>query len=756
MEKFMYQLIFQRLTVLLVIILLFTNHVFGKCTRITIVVNHDKFSSVEKAAISEKEVNWWDSNLADDRACTESFAATELARYLQSCQSIPGVDNIRYADTDRLPESGDVFVIGSRKSNQLIEKLFLSHHIEGDYMFKTDQSLRINAFADNKRIITVIEGGDRVGSLYGIYAYLEQLGFRFYGLGEQGTVSPENLSKLPSKMNIIQNPSFLLRGFFHIDDYNRLEHSRSYDDAIHEVYYWMARNKMNYGDETGNDIPFRKKLGIYLAQGGHIVQSMFLPPKGEYPYNYPKFSGDENKPVDPYRSSNEYLGDTNGDKYLTYFEAHPEWYGLHNGKRSDKVDVHRGDNFCTSNMDANKEIAKNIVQSLIDGEWRHVDIIDFWLADNGKWCECENCRRQGTYTDRLMDVVYVVQKEIQKAQNEKRLNREVYLASLAYHETQSPPHCPLPKDFDYSHFFVTDFLQERCYVHSLADPACTEINKFLCENLQGWTIGENRNYNGSVCIGEYYNVSNFNGLPIVFPTIMSVDIPWYYKLGVKFINYMHPPTHTWGTWTLNNYLFARLIWQSETNADTLLNDFFAKYYPTTSETTRKFYKHLETALSNLKPIIHVAGKERYTLRRSLIKENREIFTLDHLHYEPYHPLLNDGPDVVDIIDELRLARKEIDASLLNCSNPIELARLMDTNWRLSYGEAMINFYYHIIRTALLHRQSKTTLAKNEFKEAEKYAGMLCNITNLAWGVVNGLEASKIEPVYEYYKKIYEK
>ena len=545
-------------------LLLFKNTITTNA-QVTIVVNKGRFASVEEAAISEEKVNWSDGDLTDDRACTECFAATELAGFLKLCTSVTAND-IRFASPDKLPPKGDVFLLGNRKSNPLISSKILAESPD----LKTDQSLRIYVFPDNGRTITVIEGKDRVGTLYGVYAYLEQLGFRFYGLGEQGTVYPGKLSQLPQKMDIIQNPSFLSRGFIGLG--NRGDKN---------IFYWMARNRMNYCDESGKDTPFRKKLGMVLARGGHGVQGMYIPPKKEYPYNHPKFHGDENKPKDPYVASDEYTGDTNGDGKLTYFEAHPEWYGLRNGKRSDKADISPGDNYCTSNMDANKELARNLVQSLIDGQWKNVDIVNIWMLDNGKWCECENCRKQGIFSDRLMDVAYVVQKEIQKAQKERRLNRQVLLATLAYHETLPPPERPLPKDFDYDHFSVTFFVIERCYVHTIADPACTEINQFLLENYQGWTMGQDRNYKGSIMIGEYYNVSSFKSLPIVFPSIMAADIPWYYQTGTRHLNYMHTPTHVWGTWTLNQYLYARLLWNVETETDALLNEFFKRYYPTT-------------------------------------------------------------------------------------------------------------------------------------------------------------------------------
>ena len=103
-----------------------------------------------------------------------------------------------------------------------------------------------------------------------------------------------------------------------------------------------------------------------LTAGGHIIQEYFLNPHAEYPYDYPKFHGDEDKPKDPYAPGDEYVGDRNGDGKLTYFEAHPEWYALRGSKRSNHIRI-QGDNYCTSSADATKELAKNLVQCLIDG-----------------------------------------------------------------------------------------------------------------------------------------------------------------------------------------------------------------------------------------------------------------------------------------------------------------------------------------------------------------------------------------------------
>ena len=98
-----------------------------------------------------------------------------------------------------------------------------------------------------------------------------------------------------------------------------------------------------------------------------------------------------------------------------------------------------GDNYCTSNADATRELTKHLVEECIAGEWREADIINFWMLDNGKWCTCDACQKQGIYTDRLMAVIDATLKALQQARREGRLKRRVQVVSLAYHETLPAP-----------------------------------------------------------------------------------------------------------------------------------------------------------------------------------------------------------------------------------------------------------------------------------------------------------------------------
>ncbi|MCK4885870.1 MAG: hypothetical protein KAS96_00715, partial [Planctomycetes bacterium] len=200
--------LFMSFSVLLILLPALVSPGFAK---VTILVNPGGFNNIEKAAVSENKVNFWDDDLTDDRACTECFAALELAKFLGKCGDF---DTVEVKSADELPSDGDIFILGSRNSNLLLNSFNLTEAVK----LETDESFNIRTVKDNGRLITIIEGRDRVGVLYGVYEYLDRLGIHFIGLGEKGTVYPADKVKLIENLNITQNPSFVSRGYHAWED----------------------------------------------------------------------------------------------------------------------------------------------------------------------------------------------------------------------------------------------------------------------------------------------------------------------------------------------------------------------------------------------------------------------------------------------------------------------------------------------------------------------------------------------------------
>jgi hypothetical protein len=700
-----------------------------------IVVNFGKYPSAEAAAIDEANVGWDDGNDADDIICTECFAAVELQRCLRKMTGDSGRFDI--VDDDKVPDDGALIILGNPRTNKLLSSGLMKLDLkEADFAGLGNEGYLIKTGRLNMgRQLMVIGGASRIGTLYGVYGFLDRLGVRWLSPGEIGEEIPRNaLENLPD-LDVTDKPMFFTRGF-HAWEYR----------GDPEFFDWMARNRMNYWCVEEKNRPGLKKRGIKMNCGNHVLIPRFLGPKLPYPYKHAKFAGGENLPPDPYPVSSEFKGDVNHDGKLTYFEAHPEWYGLMKGKRSDRIEGDGGDNFCTSNKDAVDEFMKNLAQDLIDGTWKDADSLNFWTLDGGRWCECEKCKALGISSDRNLLLVHRCRQEMKKAQAERRLNRDLIIYFLAYADVLQPPTRPLPADFDYDHCIATYFPIARCYVHVLNDPKCTEFNTRYEKNLYGWATDPDRHYKGQIFIGEYYNVSGYRCLPVMFARTMCVDMPYYYKMGARHMHYMHCTTKNWGTKALTNYQFARMLWKPDLDCQAMLRDYFAKRYGPAAEPMRKLYDRLDTALCNVTEL-------KYHLSGRLNANAKALFSLKHMKYEKTHFEDNDGPDLMEMlaaIDDCRKMLQEISATDL----PERVkARLAEDAGPLNYAANTIHFYDVLVRMTLLIHQGKKEEAGKLLPEMKRLAKALQDdTTSTKWSSShasspNAFEASYVKPAY---------
>jgi hypothetical protein len=106
------------------------------------------------------------------------------------------------------------------------------------------------------------------------------------------------------------------------------------------------------------------------------------------------------------------------------------------------------------------------------------------------------------------------------------------------------------------------------------------------------------------------------------------------------------------------------------------------------------------------------------------------------------------------------ARRHLDDALLNCRDAVEKARLSQDERRFAYGQAMIDFIYQMVRTALFQRRSDPEQARRSFALAEGQAAILEKIVDLVQvasshaNAANGLDASGLTSIYKVYKHRY--
>lgn len=719
-----------------------------------IVADLGPYQTAEDAVVAAREIDWFDHNYQDDTICTTALAAIELRNYLcailgKNEKDIPILDDDSSFDSLAICVGETPSNLSYSHFSRQIKKRWKknkSRHPEG---------FRVDTFADDEFEMVLLSGRTRVGTLYAVYDFLEHLGVRWYGPGEQGQFVPQYTDIVMPPTARYDEPAMEIRGFWiepgQVKGGLSAWIGKPYNRGNPDFYTWMGRNRMNYFWNKETDWTALKLRGIQLNCGGHDYYRLLLNPETPYPYDHPNFKGDEDKPADPYPVGDEYVGDTDGNGVLNYYEAHLEWYGLNEQGRRFFPTGRTGVNFCTSNEYGCAEFCKNVVKELKDGDWHNADIYDFWPLDAGNWCRCENCQALGNDTDKILDMLYKIRKAVRTAYENGELNRDVKVFTLAYRQTWSPPSKPLPKDFDYDNTAVVFFPIDRCFNHPFADPKCTEVNKPLRSYLESW-FDPQCPYKGKIYIGEYYNISGFRDLPLIFMHIIARDIPYYSSIGVKGLHYMHTATSDLGIRVLLNYQFAKQLWNPFINTDSLLNDFFDNYYLGVSSEMCRFYFKMEEAMANVKAWRYELRHRMERIASGNLKQPLlplEKFR-DHFCIEEYSPNMNDGVDWERTYQLIHEARFALDDAIRSEVDDIVLNRLVEDERHFRYGELTVHLYDNVIRLFTLDqdepemRDEALIRLKQNARELARF-----EIRSPALGVSNGLEASGLKKVVDF-------
>lgn len=670
-----------------------------------IVVGFGRFPAAEVAGNAEREIDWADDRTGDATTCTECFAALELQKYLRQMTGRNG--DFRIADAKGTP-GGDLLLIGGPASNAVVRDVSPRLGVDEKQLSALGaEGYRIKTAACDGRRVTLIAGGGRAGTLYGVYDLLYRMGCRWFGPNDFDEEVPH--AEWQPSFDVTERPSFAGRGFWIYEK-----------RGDPKFWLWMARNRLNEWCILTDHQPLLRKLGIRLMCGAHDAQRLFINPNSPYPYKHSRFAGNVNGIADPYSASAASQGDTNKDGRLSNFEAHPEWYPLVGGRRIPGIGAtDGGTNFCTSNADALAEFTKNYVQALIDGVYRGADVVNLWMLDNGGWCECDACRAQGGPTDRNLQVVYGLDREMKKARREGRLRRPIEIRFLAYADLSPPPTKPLPLDFDYDTCLAVFYPISRCYVHPFDAAHCVR-NADHERKLSGWAIDPKRHYRGKLAIGEYYSVSRYKSLPLCPMHIMAHDIPYYYNRGARAFQYLHVNTAHWGGKSLLNCQMAHQLWDVHADCEALWADYFARRYGPAAHVMRQFYESLERMLSNVEPLKGWSSN----LASRLEAGEAELFAEPHLRYCRTPGVACDAPTLSEMVAHGREGRRLIEQAMaIRVADRIK-ARLAEDERMFLYAERTLAYYDECVQAFSLARSEKLDAARAHFTEAKRIAEFL--------------------------------
>ncbi len=715
---------------------------------IPIVVNLGTFTTAQDAIGARGKVDWTVQDSPESIICTEALAAKELHDYLcKMTGTHPGLAEAFPIIDDDSTVQGPAILVGTPATNKAVAARAAELGLDKPGALSTTrQGYRILARAEPNPVVA-IAGGDRVGTLYGAYEYLERQGVRWFAPGEVNEEVPHVDKFRIQALDVTDAPKFLTRGFWCWED-------RGTTESVE----WMGRNRINLWSVEQHDAENYKMRGIKLNCGTHFNQWMFVYHDAPYPYYVPEWPATKGKPADPYKHG-DYPKGVKHKGTPRYRDVHPEWYALRNGKRTFNMNYDQGYNLCDSNDDAMAELMKNAINYLADSKWNMADSINWWVFDGADpWCHCDKCEALGSHTDRNLRFIYLFSKELQKARAEGKIKHNVDIEFLCYNDMVEPPTKDIPKDFDYEHCLPTFFPSERCYVHAFNDPRCSEYNrrKFY-KNMIDWS----KLWQGKFIIGEYYNISRYKEMPLVLDHTIRADIPFYYEHKARYFHYMHPTTANWGTKALTNYQVAKQLWNPYLDVDKMLADYFDGRYGPAAPPMRAFYDTLRDAMSNQTNI-------RYGLRDRLVNNDANpLFREKHLQYKPTHydPITSDGlvyddgPDWLEIMDLMKKGRAQLDAVKAMKGLPDRIrTRIAEDEGLFIYADYSYKLYDRVIAAQLAINANKPDEARKAYREALEVASYLKeDVTSTQYGSAhsnspNAFEATGLRPVLARMKK----
>jgi len=459
---------------------------------------------------------------------TERYAAEELRTYLQR------IDRGRWRVVSSPPaRSGGIHLKTRRRT------------VRPRVPIRTeDESYTIDIRQDR----VILSGGSPRALLFAVYAFLENLGCRWFapgfdcykGVGYE-FVPRKTLLTLPLGRRVIR-PSMLYRDWL-------IEECRSHtiSNTI-AMIDWMAKVRANVffapinyqhsGRFTWESIraeiaPEIQKRGLILVVGGHGYENFLYPDQ--------------------------------------FFDAHPEWFAMINGKRS--RDPHCV--FETANPAALKTFARRVADYV--EAHPEIDILGLLPPDLVKWSESKASLAQGSPSRRQAIVTHAVRREL------KRRKSSVALETYAYDQSE-----PYPENFRlHKDIIVTLALFYQTHRGPIYDPESMPAGRTR-DALHDWT----RNHAGTVSYLPYHRRYVWQSRPVATPGVLWSDARYLHDRGIRgMVGFAEPGD--WLTYELQHYLFARVAEQVTCDIAVVVDDYCNSRFGAAGTKMARFFWLLE-------------------------------------------------------------------------------------------------------------------------------------------------------------------
>ena len=385
-----------------------------------------------------------------------------------------------------------------------------------------------------------VTGGDALGVLHGVYALLEHhLGVRWLWPGKLGEVVPQRPTITLGNIDETSSPDFPVRWVGTGD--------------------WALRHGANAMVKIG-----KQSVGVKWKWHFHTFCQLI--------------------------------------PHETYFDEHPDWWPLVNGKRKKPDRKHsHGTQLCTTNPAMVAEMTKNLI-AVLDKE-PDTDIIALSPNDGGGFCECENCTKLdeptrgwfARYSKRLAALNNAVAREVAKVHPDVLIKVGAYAMYLRrpLDEELAPTANQL---IQMCHIYCCHShpLQgDRCVADKTYKPSHNFMpNTEFREMIRDWS-----KVTDHLFIYEYYTLGGPTRVNYPWPLVhtMREDMPYYHEMGAEGF-YTQLSMSVFHRYGLNYYVCAKLAWDTSLDVDALLTDYCDKAFGPAAQPMLAYVQLMEQAL----------------------------------------------------------------------------------------------------------------------------------------------------------------
>ncbi len=276
-------------------------------------------------------------------------------------------------------------------------------------------------------------------------------------------------------------------------------------------------------------------------------------------------------------------------------DAHPEYFALIDGKRDfDNLSVVvGGGNYCLSNPG----LAEAWIKVIGDYFDKNPNQKLYPLCPNDgmlKICECPECQKQlsphlgedGKFSNYIWGFTNRIAKEIARKYPDR------YIGTFAYEKYRQPPEID-----DLSPNVAVMICYSRQDLRDLARKSA--IHGLIAK----WAQKTPTLYFWTYPIFDYWRP--FRGFPCFYPHLIQEDMQFHKKIGAKG-EFLESEFKMPGDPDMNNqyivypglshlsaYIRAKLLWATDLNLDTLLNEYYRLFYGPAEDAMREFWSFAE-------------------------------------------------------------------------------------------------------------------------------------------------------------------